>query len=95
MAAAEDAVEDAQATNAGDQAGESYDYSEMQLAVFEGQEAMLCELLRRSHESAAHKIRLAVNQKSVAGVCKAQRDHEAQLDMARHLQETFELESIA
>jgi CMP-2-keto-3-deoxyoctulosonic acid synthetase len=66
----------------------------MQLAVFEGQKAMLCELLRRAHESAAHKMRLAVDQQSVAGICKAQRDHEAQLDMARHLQETFELGTI-
>ena len=55
---------------------------------------MLCELLRRAHESAAHKMRLAVDQQSVSGICKAQRDHEAQLDMAQHLQNTFELELI-
>ena len=72
----------------------SYDQSEMQMAVFEGQEAMLCEVLRRAHESAAQKMRLAVDQQSVAGTCKAQREYEAQLDMARHLQASFELGRI-
>ena len=83
-----------EAETSGQSGQTSYDQSEMQMAVFEGQEAMLCEVLRRAHESAAQKMRLAVDQQSVAGTCKAQREYEAQIDMARHLQTSFGLGRI-
>ena len=80
--------------NLEDEAQKSNDGTEVNMAVFDAREGMLCEIVRRAHESAAYKMRLAVDQGSVAGTCKAQREYEAQMDMARHLQTTFKLGRI-
>tara|TARA_X000000368_G_scaffold61988_1_gene43803 strand:+ start:1464 stop:3107 length:1644 start_codon:yes stop_codon:yes gene_type:complete len=77
-----------------DEAQNSFDNTEVNMAVFDAREGMLCEIVRRAHESTAYKMRLAVDQGSVAGTCKAQREYEAQMDMARHLQTTFKLGRI-
>ncbi len=80
--------------NLEDEAQKSNDGTEVNMAVFDAREGMLCEIVRRAHESTAYKMRLAVDQGSVTGTYKAQREYEAQMDMARHLQTTFKLGRI-